>query len=100
MEFIEKINPHSRTKGNELAKGYYPTFPSDVELVKKVVSISFGWDRTSVHEKMVTIFDPCAGEGSFLSSMARHAKQAAKESGAKNTAVASFAVELDAERFR
>ena len=100
MEFIETINPHSRTKGNELAKGYYPTFPADVELVKKVISISFGWDRTSVHEKMVTIFDPCAGEGAFLSSMVRHAKQAAKESSAKNTAVASFAVELDAERFK
>lgn len=100
MEFTEKINNHSRTKGNELAKGFYPTFPRDVELVRKVVSISFGWDRTSVHEKMVTIFDPCAGEGAFLSSMVRHAKQAATGSSAKNTAVASFAVELDAERFR
>lgn len=100
MEFTEKINNHSRIKGNELAKGFYPTFPRDVELVRKVVAVSFGWDRTSVHEKMVTIFDPCAGEGAFLSSMVRHAKQAATGSSAKNTAVASFAVELDAERFR
>ena len=100
MEFTENINTHSRTKGNELAKGFYPTFPRDVELVKKVVSISFGWDRTSGHEKMVTIFDPCAGEGAFLSNMVRHAKQAATKANAKNTAVASFAVELDAERFK
>lgn len=100
MEFIDKVNTHSRVKGNELAKGFYPTFPRDVELVKKVVKISFGWDRTSVHEKMVTLFDPCAGEGAFLSGMVRHAKQAARSSNAKNTAVASFAVELDADRFK
>jgi tRNA1(Val) A37 N6-methylase TrmN6 len=100
MEFTEKINTHSRTKGNELAKGFYPTFPRDVELVRKVVSINFGWDRTSVHEKMVTIFDPCAGEGAFLGNMVRHAKQAATKASAKNTGVASFAVELDAERFK
>jgi len=100
MEFTEKINTHSRTRGNELAKGFYPTFPADVELVKRVVSINFGWDRTSIHEKMITIFDPCAGEGAFLSSMVRHARQAAMRSSAKNTAVASYAVELDAERFK
>lgn len=100
MEFTEKINNHSRTKGNELAKGFYPTFPRDVELVKKVISINFGWDRTSIHEKMVTIFDPCAGEGAFLTNMVRHAKQTATKSNAKNTGVGSFAVELDAERFK
>ena len=82
MEFTEKINNHSRTKGNELAKGFYPTFPRDVELVKKVISINFGWDRTSIHEKMVTIFDPCAGEGAFLTNMVRHAKQTATKSNA------------------
>src|SRR6266568_2604915 len=100
MEFTEKINTHTRTKGNELAKGFYPTFPRDVELVKKVISINFGWDRTSIHEKMVTIFDPCAGEGAFLTNMVRHAKQTATKSNAKNTTVGSFAVELDAERFK
>ena len=99
MEFTEKINTHFRTRGNELAKGFYPTFPRDVELVKRVVAINFGWDRTSVHEKFVTILDPCAGEGAFLSNMVRHAKQAAARSCAKNTGVASYAVELDAERF-
>jgi len=99
MEFTENINTHSRTRGNELAKGFFPTFPGDVELVKKVVNVSFGWNRTSIHQKLVTIFDPCAGEGTFLSSMVRHARQEANRSSAKNTAVASFAVELDAERF-
>lgn len=100
MEFIDKVNQHSRVKGNELAKGFYPTFPHDVELVKKVVSVNFGWDQKSVHEKLVTIFDPCAGEGGFLSNMVRHAKQAATHSSAKNTCVASFAVELDGDRFK
>ncbi|MBI1919658.1 MAG: DEAD/DEAH box helicase family protein [Geobacter sp.] len=100
MEFIDKVNQHSRVKGNELAKGFYPTFPRDVELVKKVVSVNFGWDQKSVHEKQVTIFDPCAGEGVFLSNMVRHAKQAANQSCAKNTCVASFAVELDGDRFK
>ena len=100
MEIIDKVNQHSRVKGNELAKGFYPTFPRDVELVKKVVSVSFGWDQKSVHEKQVTIFDPCAGEGVFLSNMVRHAKQAANKSSAKNTGVASFAVELDGDRFK
>jgi type III restriction/modification enzyme restriction subunit/uncharacterized methyltransferase DUF6094 len=100
MEFIDKVNQHSRVKGNELAKGFYPTFPRDVELVKKVVSINFGWDQKSVHEKLVTIFDPCAGEGMFLSNMVRHAKQAINQSCAKNKSVASFAVELDGDRFK
>ena len=100
MEFIDKVNQHSRVKGNELAKGFYPTFPRDVELVKKVVSVNFGWDQKSVHEKLVTIFDPCAGEGVFLTNMVRHAKQAANKSGAKNKGVASFAVELDGDRFK
>jgi len=100
MEIIDKVNQHSRVKGNELAKGFYPTFPRDVELVNKVVSVSFGWDQKSVHEKQVTIFDPCAGEGVFLSNMVRHAKQAANKSSVKNTGIASFAVELDGDRFK
>ena len=98
MEFTEKVNSHSRIQGNELAKGFYPTFPRDVELVKKVVKITFGWDRSSVHEKMVTLLDPCAGEGTFLSALVRHAKQAAASSNVKNSTVGSYAVELDAER--
>jgi Uncharacterised methyltransferase family (DUF6094)/Type III restriction enzyme, res subunit len=100
MELIDKVNQHSRVKGNELAKGFYPTFPRDVDLIKKVVSVNFGWDQKSVHEKLVTIFDPCAGEGAFLSNMVRHAKQAANQSSAKNTDVASFSVELDGDRFK
>ena len=69
-----------------------------MELVKKVVKITFGWDRSSVHEKMVTLLDPCAGEGTFLSALVRHAKQAAASSNVKNSTVGSYAVELDAER--
>jgi len=100
MELTESVNTHSRIKGNELAKGFYPTFPRDVEMIKKVITIEFGYNTNNVHEKMVTIFDPCAGEGAFLSSMVRHAKQFATRAIAKNTAVSSFAVELDSDRFK
>lgn len=82
-----------------MAKGYYPTFPKDVEMIKSVIEINYGWDQRSVDEKQVCIFDPCAGEGHFLQSVVRHAKKAANLSQAKNTQVASYAVELDAERF-
>ena len=99
MDITSGVNSHSRVRGNEIAKGYYPTFPKDVEMIKSVIKVEFGWDQRSVDEKQVCIFDPCAGEGLFLQSMVRHAKKAANLSQAKNTQVASYAVELDAERF-
>ncbi len=99
MDITAGVNSHSRVRGNELAKGYYPTFPRDVEMVKSVVKVDFGWDQRSVEEKQVCIFDPCAGEGLFLQSVVRHAKKAANLSQTKNTKVASYAVELDADRF-
>ena len=99
MDITASVNLFSRTRGNELAKGYYPTFPKDVEMIKSVIKVDFGWDQRSVDEKQVCIFDPCAGEGLFLQSVVRHAKKAANLSQAKNTQVASYAVELDAERF-
>lgn len=99
MDITTAVNSHSRVRGNELAKGYYPTFPKDVEMVKSVLKIDFGWDQRSVDEKLVCIIDPCAGEGTFLQSMVRHAKRSANLSQAKNTQVASYAVELDGDRF-
>ena len=99
MDITASVNLFSRTRGNELAKGYYPTFPKDVEMIKSVIKVDFGWDQRSVDEKQVCIFDPCAGEGLLLQSVVRHAKKAANLSQAKNTQVASYAVELDAERF-
>lgn len=99
MDITAGVNSHSRVRGNELAKGYYPTFPRDVEMVKSAVKVDFGWDQRSVEEKQVCIFDPCAGEGLFLQSVVRHAKKAANLSQTKNTQVASYAVELDADRF-
>jgi len=100
MEFIDKVNQHSRVKGNELAKGFYTTFPRDVELVKKVVSVNFGWDQKKRSREAGDHLRPVRGEGVFLSNMVRHAKQAANQSCAKNTCVASFAVELDGDRFK
>lgn len=99
MEITSTVNTFSRTKGNELAKGYYPTFPADVDMVKKAVKISFGWDTRGVEEKRVCIFDPCAGEGHFLGSIVRHARKAAKESQVKNPVVVSYSVELDTARY-
>lgn len=85
---------------NSLAKGYYPTFPKDVENIKKVLRFDFGYDHRSINEKIITVFDPCAGEGAFLSSIARYAKRTASASNVKNVQVCSYAVELDNDRFK
>lgn len=97
MELTFSPSKFSRTKGNNLKKGYYPTFPKDVELVEKVIDISFGWNKRSVEEKRLTIFDPCAGSGQFLNSIARYARKRA--AGLKGTDVVTYAVELDSDRF-
>lgn len=99
MEITSSVNTFSRTKGNELSKGFYPTFPRDVEMVKKTLEFNFGFNNRSVDEKRVSIFDPCAGEGTFLGSIARHARKAANDSDVKNAIVVSYAVELDETRF-
>jgi len=99
MQITKDINPHFRTKGNEIAKGFFPTFPRDVEMVKKVLTANFGWDQRSNAEKAITVIDPCAGEGSFLSSVVRHFKRDAKSSDVKNAQVLSYAIELDKDRF-
>lgn len=99
MEITSTVNTFSRTKGNEMAKGYYPTFPADVDMVKKAINVSFGGDTRGVEEKRVCIFDPCAGEGLFLGNIVRHARKAAKESQVKNPVVVSYAVELDSARY-
>lgn len=99
MEIAKGTSTHSRIRGNELAKGFYPTFPQDVEMIKKVIQITYGWDQKSVEEKRINIFDPCAGEGAFLNRMVRHAENAAKASGVKNATVGAYAVELDTARY-
>lgn len=99
MEFTQNINTHFRSKGNELSKGYYPTFPRDVEMVAKTLKFDFGWDYRSISEKRISILDPCAGEGLFLQRIMRYAKKAAKGTEVKNVTVGSYAVELDAARF-
>jgi tRNA1(Val) A37 N6-methylase TrmN6 len=100
MEITAANNSHSRVKGNELAKGYYPTFPKDVEMIKSAISIEFGYDQKSINEKKITVFDPCAGEGTFLNAMVRHARRASDLTCVKNTSVCSYAIELDADRFK
>ncbi|WP_224962763.1 DEAD/DEAH box helicase family protein [Geomonas subterranea] len=99
MQITQDINNHFRTKGNEVAKGYFPTLLADVEMVKHVVSAHFGWDQRSATEKALSVFDPCAGEGAFLSGMVRHFRRDAKSSDVKNARVLSYAVELDKDRF-
>ena len=99
MQITQDINNHFRTKGNEVAKGYFPTLLTDVEVVKKVVSANFGWDQRSSAEKAISIFDPCTGEGAFLASIVRHLKRDAKSSDVKGARVLSYGVELDKDRF-
>ena len=99
MQITNTVNTFFRTKGNELAKGFYPTFPKDVEMVRSVVGFNFGNNYNNIDEKLVNIIDPCAGEGSFLSSVVRHAKRDATNSLVKNINVRSYAVELDKDRF-
>jgi 16S rRNA G966 N2-methylase RsmD len=100
MEMTAANNSHSRVKGNELAKGYYPTFPKDVDMIKSALSIEFGYDQKSIDEKKITVFDPCAGEGTFLNAMVRHARRASDLTSVKNTSIYSYAIELDADRFK
>jgi len=99
MQLTANINSHFRTKGNEVSKGFYPTFPRDVEMIKQIIKFSFGYDYNKVDEKGTCIIDPCAGEGSFLTSMVRHARRSGNASGVKNINVLSYAVELDKDRF-
>jgi len=99
MELTSAVNTHFRTKGNEEKKGFYPTGPGNVDVTKSIIDFRYGWDSRSVDEKRICIFDPCAGEGAFLSSMVRHARKAGRASSAKNTVAVSYGVELDTERF-
>jgi hypothetical protein len=97
VELTIQPTKFSRTKGNNLKKGYYPTFPKDVEMIEDVLSISFGWNGRSVEEKRLTIFDPCAGEARFLNNIACYARK--KAAGLKGADVVTYAVELDGDRF-
>ncbi len=100
MQVTANINTGcSRTKGNELAKGFYPTFPKDVEMIKEIISPHFGWDQRSIDEKSINFLDPCAGVGSFLSSMVRYARKEANATDVKNIRISAYAVELDKDRF-
>ncbi len=101
MELTASINSaFSRTRGNELNKGYYPTFPSDVQTVLKTLEPSFGWkSRRSNPLKTISVIDPCAGEGDFLTTVTKWLKRRNAAADGSPHEILSYAVELDAGRF-
>lgn len=68
---------------SEAKAGYYPTPPSQVELIARRLRVEAG--------AKVNIFDPCAGEGDALHGFA----QALSDQGA---VVTSYGIELEKER--
>ena len=49
MELTTTINSSfSRTRGNELNKGYYPTFPTDIQTVLRILEPSFGLEKPAL----------------------------------------------------
>ncbi|WP_246561856.1 DUF6094 domain-containing protein [Geobacter grbiciae] len=101
MELTTTINSSfSRTRGNELNKGYYPTFPADVQTVLHILEPSFGWKSRRYNAlKTISVLDPCAGEGEFLTTVTRWLKRRFAASNGSPHEILSYAVELDAGRF-
>jgi 16S rRNA G966 N2-methylase RsmD len=101
MELTTTINSSfSRTRGNELNKGYYPTFPSDVQTVLRILEPSFGWKSRRYNAlKTISVLDPCAGEGEFLATVTRWLKKRYAASSGSLHEILSYAVELDTGRF-
>jgi len=101
MELTTTINSSfSRTRENELSKGYYPTFPSDVQTVLRILEPSFGWKSRRYNAlKTISVLDPCAGEGEFLTTVTRWLKRRFAASNGSPHEILSYAVELDAGRF-
>ncbi len=99
MELTTTPTSFSRARGNELKKGYFPTFPSDVKTVIKTLNLVFGWKSRGAEQKIFTILDPCAGEGEFLSAVTRHVKRMYRKTQNPHPHdILSYAVELDASR--
>ncbi|MDO3380418.1 DEAD/DEAH box helicase family protein [Geoalkalibacter halelectricus] len=99
MELTATPSAHSRVRGNELAKGYYPTFPKDVEKILEVLDPAFGWKSRNQSDKVISILDPCAGEGAFLSTVSGEIKNDYKKAfSPANHDILSYAVELDQSR--
>jgi len=90
----------SRTAANELAKGYYPTHPVDVAHIAKALDPNFGWVNRGAGLRVLSVFDPCAGEGDFLGTVKRHLQKLCRQMTDKPPVdIVSLAVELDQERF-
>ena len=101
MELTNTINSSfSRTRGNELNKGFYPTFPTDIQTVIHVVEPSFGWKNRRYNAlKTISVLDPCAGEGEFLTTVTRWLKRRYAAANGSTHEILSYAVELDTNRF-
>ena len=101
MELTNTINSSfSRTRGNELNKGFYPTFPTDIQTVLHIVEPSFGWKNRRYNAlKTISVLDPCAGEGEFLTTVTRWLKRRYAAANGSPHEILSYAVELDTNRF-
>ena len=101
MELTTTINSSfSRTRGNELNKGYYPTFSYDVQTVLRILEPSFGWkSRRYNPQKIISILDPCAGEGDFLATVTKWLKRCNAAANGAPHEILSYAVEMDASSF-
>lgn len=102
MDLQQQVCTNSRTRGNEVAKGYYPTFTKDINTIIKILKPETGGYSRYKEPQTVAILDPCAGEGDFLTVVTRHFRRAYRAMGAdgmQHTAE-SYAVELDKDRFQ
>ena len=97
----QQTTAFSRTRSNELAKGYYPTDPRDVAHIAWALEPNYSWaSRGQV--STLTIFDPCAGEGGFLSAIKRRLVANLKKKKSSYSPpvaeIGTYAVELDQSR--
>lgn len=105
MDLLQQVRTHWRPKANEMAKGYFPTFPKDIQTILKIVcgNNNFGYNCSNRNKELHTlsIFDPCAGEGDFLNAVTRYLKKDLASKGDNHFpySIDAYAVELDKDRF-
>lgn len=105
MELTQSVRTHYRPRANEMAKGYFPTFQKDINIIAKVLQPQISYFRRNNPKQIISILDPCAGEGEFLSSIVRKIKRDYREESSRRSSditpcdIEGYAVELDRDRF-
>jgi len=93
------VNSFSRTSGNELAKGYYPTDPQDLKHILSSLEPSYGFKARGDSTFTLSILDPCAGEGRALASIKRHFISRYNPDAHRPHEICTYAVEIDQQRY-